>query len=98
MHNIKRTAMQTDKTDLSMAWSFVFTAIASGDLLYVGYCCLSLILFIHKKFWELQKSVTFRCNLLYGVWFIRLFSKQEINNATFDLINLPTLMHNSFIL
>lgn len=50
--------MQIDDTKLPMVWSCVFTAMASVDLLYAGYCHLSLIVFVHKTFWGLQKSVT----------------------------------------
>jgi hypothetical protein len=58
VHNIKRIAMQIDETYLSIVWICVFTAMASRDLLHAVYCHLSLVVFINKTFWALQKSVT----------------------------------------
>jgi hypothetical protein len=44
-HKIKRIAMQIDETYLSLLWICIFTAMVSINLLYVGYCPLSLSLF-----------------------------------------------------
>ena len=77
--------MQIDETTFSVVWSCVFTAMGSGVLLYKECCHLSLIVHIHKTFWTIKKSVMLSCNSLYGVWFIRLFSEQEIKKETWFL-------------